>query len=712
MLDSAPRPPGARTRFLGHFALWFGAVCATPLFVALHNVADIGLAPARVALFGFVTATLLSAATMALAALAPPRIRTVIDRGVLVAAFLLALWGNVIHDLHGLRIFDGRPVDFRHNEILFWLESLAWPLAAVLLYRGFGRLRRIPAWLPALPLLSFLLLLAPAVLRPPQAGLKAADPEPVANSVYAFSSRFNLVHLLPDGLQGDTVRRAFEQDPELAARFDGFTLYTDHLGRYPGTAPSLYSMLTGEAFPLERGFAYDWVGPTTREKSYQAELARRGFQVDLVPISDYICPPEADSCHALPFKNDGLAGNRGRGRQHALRLLADLTLFRLAPVLLQERIYDGGYWLLSDIAAEHGAPVPDPALRDWREKLWVTDEAPVYKWYHYVGTHVPPHWDEHCELRRGLEPTAENYRAQAHCILDGMAGFFEALKAAGIWDETAILITGDHGHNTVPDDQVSAPLNAGMYEPLLGTGRPTLLIKPAGAHGPLAVSRKPTDLLQVRSTALALAGLPDDGTSVFDLADEASRSREFQHYPIDRFWSGEPVPYLAWSVGQPANDASRWTLSDLVGFAAAPSSYRPVNKTNARGYLYGAELRRSPGHTDASWVRGRQLAFLIDVPEDTEAVELEVELAFEPWMEGQAFSVRINGGAPWHSGVIATPRRDGRFRTWSIPVPAPVRRPGPEFVSILFEQLYPEPDDGGTFAAARIRDVTTARPTD
>ena len=699
------RTPGATIRLLCHFAFWFGLVFATPVFVALHNIGDIGLDPGRVALFAVMATLLLSVATWSVAALTPPRLRQVIDRAVLVLAVLLATWGNVIHDLHGFPVFDGRPVDFRRHEVLFWLESLAWPIGAVLFFRWFGRVHRIPVWLPALPLLSFVLLLAPAVLRPPQAGLQAAPSEPVDASVYAFSSVFNLVHLLPDGFQGDTVRRTFEDHPELAARFDGFTLYTDHLGRYPGTAPSLYSMLTGAPFPLERGFAYSWVGPETRENAYPTVLARQGFRVDMVPISDYICPDEADSCHPRPFKNHGLAGDRARGRNHALWLLADLTLFRLAPVNLKERIYDRGYWLLSDIAAGEGAPVPDPVLREWAENLRVIDDRPVYKWHHYVGTHVPPHWDASCDLRRGLEPIAANYRAQAYCVLDGLARFFERLQAVGIWSQTAILISGDHGHNTIPDDQVDVPLNAGMYEPLLGTARPALMVKPAGASGPLVLSRKPTHLLHVRNTALALAGLPYEGPSVFEVADEMTGSRVFQHYPIDRFWSGEPIPYLAYSVGQPANNASLWKVSDMAGHAAAPSAYRPVNRKTARGYLYGAELRRSLGHAGASWVRGRQLAFLIDIPAGGEPAQLAVELAFEPWMAEQSFTVRINGGSPWHSGPVETAAHDGAFRAFKIPVSPSDQRPGPDFVSILFERLHANPEKTGERAAARVRDV-------
>ncbi len=333
-------------------------------------------------------------------------------------------------------------------------------------------------------------MLTPALLDPPQAGLELADEPGVDPSVYAFSSVSNLVHLLPDGFQGDTVRQVLAENPRLAARFEGFTLFTDHLGRYPGTAPSLYSMLTGKVFPLEKGFDYSWVGPETRELSYQAELARSGFQVDLVPISNYICPENVSSCHPRPFKNRGFSQAEGRQFFPFTASAGDLTLFRLSPLFLKEKIYDRGYWLLSDIATDEGSPKPDPILREWTENLHVVDDRPVYKWYHYIGTHVPPRWDASCDLRRHLEPVRDNYLAQAHCILNGIADFIDRLKAEGIYEQTAMIISGDHGHNTVPADQVSPAANYSMYQPLLGTGRPALLVKTRGAEGAAFLQRQ------------------------------------------------------------------------------------------------------------------------------------------------------------------------------------------------------------------------------
>lgn len=696
---------GLPARLLGHLAFWFGTVFATPLFLALHNVAEIGLAPSRVAAVGAVATAVLTLASLLAASALPGRLRAFADRALLALALLFAAWGNLVTDRFGFTVFDGRPIDFRDPEWLFWLEWIAWLAAAYALFRLFRRLRRVPAWLPALPLASFALLLLPALLSPPQAGLETAGTQAPDRSVFAFSSRFNLVHLLPDGFQGDTVRRAFESDPGLAARFSGFTLYTDHVGRYPGTAPSLYTLLTGRPFPLERGFDYRRVGPETRARGYPAELARQGFQVDMVPLSSYVCPDEADSCHPRPFNNRGLLGGQAVDPSNAARRLADLVAFRLLPLYLKEKIHADGYWLLSDIFDDAHSPVPDPVLREWSRELHVIDDRPVFKWHHYVGTHVPPRWDAACDLKRRLETTPENYLAQARCVLAGIADFIDRLRDAGLYDRTAFVVSGDHGHNTVPADQHGRPLNDASYGPLLGTGRPALLVKPADAKGPLRFSAAPTDLQDIAPTARRLAGLEAGGRTVFDVEDRAGETRVYEHYRIADFWSGRPVPHLRYAVGQPANDAGLWAIADIVRYGDVPGGYEPVNEATADGQVYGAQLRKSLGNRDWSWIRGRQLAFAIDIP-GGDGGELVLELALEEWMPGQTVSVEVNGATLLEDRALPPPESpDAPWRFLRVPVGAEARRDGADFVSLRFAREYPDPDDGGEFAAARVRAI-------
>lgn len=705
------RDDPALVTLLCHLSFWFGLVFAAPLFIALHNAEDVTFPASALASWSGAACLALTLVGWQLARLAGARIQWWSNRILLAAALVMAVQSNVIHDLFYYGAFNGERVDFRGYGWKFWAEWAGWLTAIPLTLLILARLRRLPAWLPALPILSFALLLLPDLLNPEDSGVAAKESE-VEESVFAFSSVRNLIHLLPDGFQGDIVRQVFEENPQLAAKFEGFTLYTDHVGMYPGTAPALYSLITGKPFDLERGFSYDWARPDVQANSYQNELAAAGYQVDYVPISAFICIKAARSCHARPFndmKARGYFRHRAQDALYSTRLIADLTLFRLAPMFLKERIYDGGRWFLADTTLDGSSPWPDPVIREWTEKLHVVDDRPVYKWYHYVGTHIPAKWDGDCRFLPDIGTERADYEAQALCVLTGIAGLLDRLREAGIYDQSAILITGDHGENIPPDDRVSRPLNSGLIETLLGAGRPTLLVKRLDSRGPLEFSRRPTYSLEVAATALSLVGIDSREPSIFDIPERREGIRTFQRYSMANFWTGKPIPYVEYAVGQPANDGSQWAVSGIQDYREPPASYDPVNFATGEGFIRGAHLRKAPDTTESSWITGRQLAFVITLPASPRARVLELTLHFPEWMPAQSFTVTLNGGSPWHSPALH-PDGDSFWQEISVPMEARDQKPGRNFVSIVFDQLYEPPDTDAWRSSGLIRSIRVTEP--
>ena len=701
----------ASAALLAHAAFWFGLLCATPAFIALNNPEDVVFRVGALLAWTGGVSLLLSLFGWKAASLAGERTAWWLSRCLLAAALVLALQGNIVHDLFYYGAFNGEHVDLHAYGWKFWTEWLlwlaAWPITLALL----ARLRHLPAWLPALPLLSFALLLGPAWYAPRagQSGASGAE-IPVDDAVFAFSSVRNLVHLLPDGLQGDVVRQALEEHPDLAAAYQGFTLFTDHLGLYQGTAPALHTILTGEPVGLKKGFSYERVTPEVLAGSYQNELARHGYQVDYVPISNFICIERAASCHARPF-NDMKA--RGYFRHHSedvlysARLLADLTLFRLAPMYLKEQIYNDGRWLFADTTLDGSSPWPDPVVREWVAQLHVVDDRPVYKWYHFIGTHTPAKWDADCGLLHEPAEDRAAYVAQATCVLTSIAALLQVMKEAGIYDQTAFVISGDHGHNVLPDDLRSRPLNSGLLGSLTGTARPALLVKRLNSREPLQFSTAPTHLRDVAPTALALLGIDSEAPSVFDLAPAQHRARMFRHYSIPDLWSGKPIPYVEYTVGGPARDASNWRVSDIQDYLATPASYAPLNKSTGAGFVMGAHLREPPDDDRSSWVTGRQLAFVIGIDDPDRAHTLELRMHFPAWLSGQAFTVEFNGATPWQSPQVQA-GDEPFWQSFSVPLDTSRQRAGRNFVSIVFAQLSHPPDTDSWRGSALIESISLA----
>ena len=236
------------SRFVSFFALYFGLGFASPLLITLANKEDLAFSALWFSFTSLLLVLALSAVSSFLAVKTPFAKSLAIAS--LACAFVFALQGNFVHDLFYYGDFNGSLTDWRAYGWKFWAEWLGFLFAFPLFYWLLSRLNQIPVWLALVPVLSSVLLIAPVLLNQ-KANVAIGLSGEVKPDVFEFSSTLNLIHLLPDGFQGDIVREVLEDHPELSARLEGFTLYRDHLGMYQGTAPSVPTIFTGRPFDFE-----------------------------------------------------------------------------------------------------------------------------------------------------------------------------------------------------------------------------------------------------------------------------------------------------------------------------------------------------------------------------------------------------------------------------------------------------------------------------
>ena len=84
----------------------------------------------------------------------------------------------------------------------------------------------------------------------------------------------------------------------------------------------------------------------------------------------------------------------------------------------------------------------------------------------------------------------------------------ETLKRLGIYDQTMIVLSSDHGdHWQGHQFDIEAFESRGITKRMLTRASAALAIKPFGARGPLAVSQAPVSLRDIPATILAAHGL-------------------------------------------------------------------------------------------------------------------------------------------------------------------------------------------------------------
>ena len=690
-----------------HLAFWLSPVFAVPLFVVINNPEDVVVSPLIAALvLAALTAVLTGLSTWLGSLLSAPWRRRVAI--VLLAAGLtLVLQGNLVHEFFYYGEFNGNAVNWRTYGIKFWLELTAFCLALPLIAGPLLWLKRIPLLLQWLPALSCALLLIPALIAylasPPVSARQDFD-----STVFEFSKDKNLIHLLPDGFQGDLVREVLEENPHLSRAFSGFTLFTDHLGMYQGTAPSVPALLAGRPAVLHQGDTATRFRDMVREHGYQNQLSAAGFYLDYVGGSTGFCPDDAGSCVTRPFndlKSRGYFRFRGESLGYAIRLIGDLTLFRLTPMYLKERIYNDGNWLLSDTTADGSSPLPDPVLREWTEHMRVVDGPPRFKWYHYIGTHLPAQWDRRCHLLRNLKHNRESAAGQTYCVLSGLAAFLDRLRELDIYDQTAIVISGDHGTNLAPYDLVGEPANASLYHNIVGQARPALLVKTLANRNPLAYNSAPTSLIDVAPTALSLVGLSGqfEGQAAFEVTPGQPRTRYFHRYDSRRLWSGEPVPFTRFAVSGPANISGNWRLETIFTPLAAPSDFATLSQTTAGAFMRGAQLNAGNPDQEGAWVKSSHLAFLMRPARRDPGPDhrLLITLRIPEFVGDQQVRLTVNSQP---LGIVKElPAADEFWHQAIFEVPNRLLHEGNNFMELEFAVVGQAPDHPAFRASALIR---------
>ncbi len=729
------------TRYFCFLSLLFGVGFSSPLLALLVNRGDIPFGPLN---FSIASLSLVLIASGILHYIFSRM--TASDRPAVVAlsvALVVGFQGNVVHELFDYGPLDGRLVNWGQWGLIFWVEWIGFLVAFPLCYRLLTRLKKIPAWLPILPVVSSFLLVAPNILT--YEPIRTVPSEIIDPSVFDFSSELNLIHLLPDAFQVDIVSQVLESDQALARRLAGFTLYRGHMGMFQHTAPSVPSIFTGRPFDLEVGQDFTRFHQRSQASleadGYTTTLIQNGFRVDSVSALPAYCIPAADTCAVRPFNDFKAWGYFGFGEKitgRALAFMIDLTLFRHSPTFLKEKIYNRGQWMVTNAIPDGSSPYPGPVLREWIANMAVADEQPRYKSYHYIGTHYPARWDQDCNLTGNRKLpiddgglVREEFVAQATCVLSGIASLADKLRDEGIFDQTAIIVSGDHGIPVEPDDLVGR-VPDGINPLHIASARPALLIKPLQDSTPFRFSEAPTSLLDIAPTALQLVGLDGNytGQRILTMDIDPERTRNFQYDNVSDFWTGQPITYENYEVTGSTRDPTNWRLSyrfspdrgrEVYERPDAPNSTqsegfvdpdRPVVATGEAGapiHFFDADQRvqrvsgwypeERQGDQRWRWAGADPSVIEVWMASSDPVVMTFRGRAFEADnVPPQRIDVVVNGDAVAQRDILATED------TYSVEVPEGVFRAGSNTVEFLYRWAR-APQRGGSSVDTRLFSV-------
>lgn len=339
--------------------------------------------------------------------------------------------------------------------------------------------------------------------------------------MYELSSNHNLIVIVLDRLDQRYIEEMLATDPTFYDRLDGFIQYTDYTSYYCRTFPSGVNLLTGALSmydtPADRFFEKAW-----KQSSFLPDLRKAGYTTKLYMDRPYMYTKIEQISHVADNVVDGRIKIK---TMPMLKKFLKLSAFRYAPHALKPSFYVSTveFGQVVDVNREFPPHVTDDAAFYQRLQatgLSLKEDKKNFVYYHLNGMH-----DQILDENARRLPKGErgSIVMQMKACFKIVYDFLDQMKALGVYEDSTIIILGDHG-KSMDKTNLDYAVRTGLF------------VKPKGAAGtPLVRSDAPVSQEQFCSTIIEQAGLDNSkyGATFFDIPKNADVVRRF-YYRVDR----------------------------------------------------------------------------------------------------------------------------------------------------------------------------------
>ena len=329
------------------------------------------------------------------------------------------------------------------------------------------------------------------------------------DQLYTVNPKKNVIVFVLDTFDYAYLRRDLGMNPNLLGELTGFTNYDNCTGSMIPTRFAIPQMLTGE---MPRGGEKFSVYKANRyaRSTFLSDIQNAGYSIGLYTDSLTIgaLPEEEQREITSKTVNMHSLANDTMSVTGTLEAMWYMALYRDVPWPLK-----WVFWYYTD---EVNAMMVnyDPESSP-EQTVYVIDDVRYYnrlcsiklslekgnydgafRFIHLLGAHYPFNYDEHVV---DLGTDQSNVFKQSQGAIWIMNEYIRQLKELGVYDQTTIIITADHGYWTL------------TTEPIEETSTPIMFVKPAQSAEldarPITLDDKPVSQLDIQATVLDAMGV-------------------------------------------------------------------------------------------------------------------------------------------------------------------------------------------------------------
>lgn len=361
--------------------------------------------------------------------------------------------------------------------------------------------------------------------------------------MFELSDQENIVTIISDTFEETYLTRALNEFPELAEDLDDFIFYEDTSGVSSFTYLSTSVLFTGEVFPvgmdMRSGTDYCYDTSTLLD-----EVHRNNYDINYYTTINLLSEEYVGTIDNLYIEEEMSANYLAL--YHYTDYLLGIMRFKYAPHFLKQYVpmlYSTSY--AQSFLNLNNYTMDDIAFRDELLSSGVSKSQEINKQYivyHLNGVHAPNDTDRNfADIQYPDSVSAEDRRyeeALAQIML--LKEFVSQLKAAGVYDNTTIIFTADHGHDL-------------RYNTVL-------LIKPANYEADFVISKAPVSLLaDYPGFILDLVQGKGSESLIYSIPEDSPRERYVYSYITFPYFSPSKVRTKI-LIGGRANESEKYLI--------------------------------------------------------------------------------------------------------------------------------------------------------
>ncbi len=380
----------------------------------------------------------------------PPKAGTFFLKLFFGVSLAFYVQGNYLPSTYGTGVMDGTKVDWGQYQTygiintIIWAVCIALPFVAEFIYRKVKDSKDNDETDKRVAAVIIIASLFCTAVQIPALAVQAINYEPkedggvtiTTDGMFQISDKENVFMFILDTIDEEYYQEYVKNHPDVEKKLTGFTHYDNNLASGSRTTMAVPSMITGKPFKKQSTYS-EFIKSIYSEDNPLSQLNMAGYDVGV--YSESVLFSEETSDYVMNIMPDtGIVGSW----MILTKKIYKLDLCKFLPHFLKKYI-----WF--DTAEFESAKEDTDRYRmndvkfynNYKKEGFSTDGGnKVFRLYHRYGAHEP--YTMNSKIKRVKETTCtEQVAGTINIVMD----MLDELKEKGLYDNSTIIITADHG---------------------------------------------------------------------------------------------------------------------------------------------------------------------------------------------------------------------------------------------------------------------------